>query len=95
MRDGSRVPTAPIQRLVREYVARQQRLTDLHQRDIIDNLAERASYPALQFRKHVFFGENKTLDFWAVDRILTAMDNVQAWYCEPELEYFMRGVLGA
>lgn len=93
---SQRVPSAPISRIVREYVEHLQRRSEgLSQNEILTELAARVGMDLANFRNRVYAGKCKSLDFFVVDRILCVIDRVEAWSTEPELEYFYRAVEAA
>ena len=82
-RDTTRVPCAPISRLLREYIKSSNGTVQA----LSDDLAGRVEFRGgpINFRTSIVYGGSKTIDRDLADRILCAIDCVEAWHLEPEL----------
>lgn len=83
--DPSRVPTEPISRLIRVYIA-EHRDSERTTRSIIADLVDTVRHTDYHhFCTRIVYAGSKTIDRDLADRILCAIDCVEAWYTEPEL----------
>lgn len=92
-RDNNRVPTEPIARLVRAYIAKQVKHDkNLSRREVAVAIAESVGYDHRNFLTRVLREGSSTIDRALADRILCAIGCVEAWHTEPSLRDIHRFV---
>lgn len=89
--DPGRVPCEPVARLLKAHLQRTLGESEEGKTAFIKTFAEKVGCGPGSLR-HALEGRMKTIDRTLADRILCAIDQVEAWHTEPELSRIQRHV---